>query len=87
MKLSILKKWFTSRAPLEEGKSIEAGSLHGAGSECLPVTRRESDRIHHYFPRADAVGIDIYNDGEVVVLVRVGEKTYIQECGGGTQNS
>lgn len=47
------------------------------------VTCQESDRIHHYFPRADSVIIDIYNDGEVIVLVRVGDKYYIQECGGG----
>jgi hypothetical protein len=34
----------------------------------------------------DRVVVDIYNDGEVVVLVVVGEKTIVLECGGGSPN-
>ena len=46
MKISISKEWFATRAASEEGKSIEAGSLHGAGSalEAARLLRAKAER-------------------------------------------
>jgi hypothetical protein len=57
-----------------------------SGSESLGFHQKFDDRNHHWWPKADAVAVDIYDDGEVVVIVRIGEKTIILECGGGSPN-
>jgi len=73
--------------PPADERSEEACSSLVTGSESFGFHRKCEDRNHHWWPKADGVVVDIYNDGEVVVLVRVGEKTTILECGGGSPNS
>lgn len=43
--------------------------------------REEDDRWHHAWHTADSLCVDIYKNGEVVVLVKIGDNTEILQCG------
>lgn len=74
-------------APTEPSVPADSSCATVTGSESLGFHRKCEDRNHHWWPKADAVAVDIYDDGEVVVIVRVGEKDIILECGAGSQNA
>ena len=62
MKITVTKEWFRSRAHLEEGQEIGAGSLHHIGK---PALRPLADK-----PRAVIAAANTISFGQVIALMR-----------------
>ena len=54
----------------------ELSSVTGSVGNCTEC----DDRWHHTWQKADGVCVDIYKNGEIVVLVKIGDRTEVLEC-------
>ena len=77
----------TVSVPTEPSAPADSSCAPVTGSESLTSHRRCDDREHHWATDVDRVVVDIYDSGEVIVLIAKGEKVVVIDCGGGSPNA
>lgn len=76
MKLEYPKEWFERSADIEAGQTIGAG-CPAAPCSLLRFSRTDESRIWAVAKPCKTVMVEVYDDGNVVLLVTDGEKTEV----------